>query len=152
MQRITSLVGREVKWVQPRAMKRNFELRDGEDVAAALSFQGRFGSLGVAESADGSWTFKRAGFWRKRVTIRPADSETELAVFTNSTWSGGGSLALGDGRQWRANTNLWITKYEIKDENGTLLVRFRKIGGPHHLSWRVEGQPERQKTKGRPWP
>ncbi len=34
MKRMQDLVGRELKWVQPRAMKREFELRDGDEVAA----------------------------------------------------------------------------------------------------------------------
>jgi hypothetical protein len=79
------LVGKELEWVQPSALKMEFELRADDETAATLRFRSSLGSLATAESGDGCWTFKRVGFWRTRVTIRACDGETDLAVFRHDT-------------------------------------------------------------------
>ena len=61
---------------------------------ATLRFRSIWGSLATAESADGCWTFKRVGFLQTRATIRTCESEDEIAVFKNNSWTGGGTLEL----------------------------------------------------------
>ncbi len=134
MMNLAELVGHELKWIQPHAMKMEYELRTGDGVAATLRFRSSFGSFATATSADGIWTFKRVGFWQTRVTIRASETETDLAIFRNNTWSGGGTLELTDGRKYLANTNFWLTQYEFKTEKGESLVSYKNIGGMLHLS------------------
>ena len=99
-------------------MKMKYELCAGEMIAATLRFRGSFGSFATAASADGSWTFKRVGFWQTKVTVRANGAETDLAVFKNNTWSGGGTLELPAGRKYLANISFWATQYEFKTEAG----------------------------------
>src|SRR5262245_22372961 len=113
MKRMQDVMGHKQEWIQPRAMKRDFELRDGEEIVATLEFRSAFGSLATAETAEGSWTFKRVGFWKTRVTICESGSEAEIATFKNSTWSSGGTLELGDRPPLRADTNFWMSKYQF---------------------------------------
>jgi hypothetical protein len=80
MKRLAELMGRELKWTQPGAFKMNYELLAGDELAATLRFRSSFGSLATAESADGCWTFKRAGFFQTRVTIRVCGEEADIAV------------------------------------------------------------------------
>ena len=147
MKKIAEMIGRELKWVQPSAWKMQYELRAGDELIATLRFRSSFGSFATAESADGCWTFKRVGFWQTRVTIRGCESEMDIAMFKNNTWSGGGTLELLDGRKLLATTNVWQTNFEFKTELGEALVRF-KTGGVVHLSATVEiqrdaaGEPE----------
>src|SRR3982074_1250153 len=98
MRSISEMAGQELVWAQPSVMKQAFELRAGDEVVATLVFQRS--SLARAETARKSWTFRREGFWHPRVTVRPADSDQNEALFRPS-WTGGGSLELGDGRQLR---------------------------------------------------
>src|SRR5262249_7418034 len=107
MRSLRETAGRELEWIQPRATRRDFELKDGEATVARLSFRSLFGSYATAEVAEGSWTFKRVGFWQTYVSIRVAGSDAEIAGFRNSTWKFGGTLELPDGRKYRANTNAW---------------------------------------------
>lgn len=72
MKPLRDLVGRELEWTQPRALKREFELKDDGETVAQLHFRSSFGSFATAEAGDESWTFKRVGFWQTRVTICPA--------------------------------------------------------------------------------
>jgi hypothetical protein len=138
MRSIRERIGGGLKWTQPRAMKREFELKAGDELVETLRFRSAFGSLATVESSEGSWTFKRVGFWQTRVTICAAGSEQEIAGFRNNTWSGGGTLELPNGRQLRANTNFWMSKYEFQDQAEQPLVRFTRIGGAFHLSAQVE--------------
>lgn len=137
MKRIAGVIGRELKWVQPSTWKMEYELRAGDEILATLRFRSSFGSFATAESEDGCWTFKRIGFWQTRVTIRSCGSDTDIAVFKNNTWSGGGTLELPDGREFPATTNLWQTNLQFKTDAGETLVQFRS-GGLAHLSATVE--------------
>ena len=151
MIKMTELTGQELKWTQPHALKMEYELRAGDMIAATLRFRSSFGSFATAESADGSWTFKRVGFWNTKATVRASGAETDLAVFKNNTWSGGGTLELPDGRKYPANTNFWATQYEFKTESGEPLVTYKKIGGVLHMSSRVEIHASSKEVAEMPW-
>lgn len=141
MRKLAELINRELKWTQPSALKMHYELHAGEEHAATLHFRSSYGSFAMGASADGCWTFKRAGFFQTRLTIRACNEDTDIAVFRNNTWSGGGTLELPGGRKLLATTNLWQTNLEFKTESGETLLRF-KSGGLIHLSASVELQPE----------
>lgn len=144
MVKLSELVGQQLRWTQPHTNKMEYELHAGDQVVATLRFRSAFGSLATAECAEGSWTFKRVGFLQTRVTIRAGGEETNLAIFHNNTWDGGGTLELPDGRKYLANTNFWATKYEFRTEDGEPLIRYSRIGGLLHLSAEVEILPAAQ--------
>jgi hypothetical protein len=123
---LSSAVGTDLCWIQPKGLGRHFELRAGDDVLAILRFETLCGSLARAESADGSWTFKRVGFFKPRVTVRKAGEEVNLAVYT-PRWTGReGALEFPDGRvfSWK-QTNFWAARYQITDAVGNLLASFQ---------------------------
>ena len=115
---------RELKWVQPRAMKRNYELRSGEEVLGRLQWETISGSLANAESADGRWTFKRTGFFNPQITVRAPGSDSNLAVFSPN-WKGGGLLTFSDGTrlQWTSD-GFWHSRWAFIRETGVRLVEF----------------------------
>lgn len=150
MRKIAELVDRPLKWAQPSALRMEYELNAGDELAATLRFRSSFGSFATGEGADGCWTFKRVGFWQTRATIRACGSETETASFHNNTWSGGGTLDLLDGRKMLVTTNFWQTNLEFQDEAGSPLIR-SKSGGLIHLSAAVEILPGAASLPELPW-
>ncbi len=151
MRRIEELIGHELRWERPHALKMEYELRDASDRVATLRFRRLLGSLATGESADGYWTFKSVGFLQTRATIRTSGSDQELAVFRNNTWTGGGTLELPDGRRYGASTNLWTTSYAFTDPVGEPLVQYRR---PHGLSLMpsvVEIHPAAARLDELPW-
>jgi hypothetical protein len=150
MKRMGDVLDCELKWSQPGAFKLYFELRAGDEIGATLRFRSLFGSLATGESADGCWTFKRAGFFQTRVTIRVCGEETDIAIFKNNTWSGGGALELPDGRKLLATTNLWQSNLQFTTESGEVLLRF-KTGRLLHLSAMVEVQQSAIGLPELPW-
>jgi hypothetical protein len=151
MMKLAELIGQELEWVQPHALRMEYELRAGDAVTATLHFRSSLGSFATGTSADGSWTFKRVGFWQTQVTVRPSGQEIDLAVFKNNTWSGGGTLELPDGRKYLANTNFWASHYEFKTEADEALISYKKIGGILHMSAAVEIYPAAKDLPEMPW-
>lgn len=150
MKRISDYAGQEMKWEQPNMWKENYELHVGDDQIATLRFRSIFGSLASGESQDGCWSFKRVGFFNTRVTIRTCDSDEDIAVYKPNTWTQGGSLEFPDGRKYKASTNFWMTKYEIKTEDEIPLLRFHNHGlvRPSAI---VEVLPEAVRLAELPW-
>jgi hypothetical protein len=119
------ITGPPLRWVQTSMMKMNYQLVRGNQVITTLRFKGFSGSLATVENADGSWTFKRTGFWQAREIILASGSEREIATFRHNTWKGGGTLEFQGGRQILATTNLWTTKLEFQEASGEILMRFK---------------------------
>ena len=128
MRHLTDAGTRSLHWTQTRLFDSNYELVDGDDVFARLSFPRLFGSLAIAEAAAGTWTFKRVGFWHTRATIRREGSDRDVAVFEHNTWSGGGTLTFADGRKIQITTNFWESRIECQTEDGRALLRYATEG------------------------
>ena len=151
MLKLRELIGTELQWIQPHALRREFVLRSGEATVATLDFRSAFGSLASAQTGEGRWTFKRVGFWRSHVTVRETGHDTDLAVFRNDTWTAGGTLTLADGRAWRANTNFWMTSFQFTNATDQPIVRFTRLGGVLHLSCDVQVEPAGVRLEELPW-
>lgn len=150
MRHIAQMVGSDLEWVQPRALRMEYELRAGEEVVATLRFRSSLGSFATAESADGCWTFKRVGFWQTRATVRSCESEAEIATFRQGTWTSGGTLELPDGRKYLASTNCWQTRYHIQTESGEPLIHFT-MRGMIRLASHMEIEPVAAELPELPW-
>ena len=136
MKAFSSAVGADLCWIQPKGLdNRWFELRAGDGIVATLEFETLCGSLARAQSADGSWTFKRVGFFNPRVTVRKAGQEADLAVYT-PRWTGReGTLEFPDGRVFGwVQANFWATKFQITDAAGYSLVSFESGAEKSRLS------------------
>jgi hypothetical protein len=151
MPKLEESIGTELRWVQPHALQREFELRAGEDTVATLMFRSTFGSLAAAQAGERRWTFKRVGFWRSHVTVRVEGQDTDLAVYHNNTWTAGGTLVFADGRAYRANSNFWQTTFQFSNASDQALVRFTKVGGMFHLSCDVQVEPAGATLTELPW-
>lgn len=125
MKPIRAIANQFLRWTQPALLKREYELRAGDEVVATLRWQKTFGSLALAETANGTWTFKRSGFLRPKVMVRVPGSETEVATFKPG-WGGEGTLRFSDGRyyQWQ-HTNFWRSDWFFSDQGGEPLVHFK---------------------------
>lgn len=116
----------EMQWVQPKLLKRHYDLLAGADLIAALDF--RRGTLADAASQSESWTFKREGFWHPRVTVRALGSETNRALF-GPHWGGGGELRTKDGRTYTLKVaSFWHSEWQWQEQD-RILVNFKRPAG-----------------------
>lgn len=125
MKPISAATGRPLRWKRLRWFGRDFELRAGDDPVGKLSFRSLWSYLATATSADGTWTFKRTGFWRPEIAVRVAGSDADLAVFRYKTWGNGGSLEFRDGRRFRITDKRWSTRFEILSGRDEVLMALR---------------------------
>jgi hypothetical protein len=141
MMPIPEVVDQSLQWTQPAPLKREYELRAGDKVVATLRWQKAFGSLALAETTAGAWTFKRSGFLRPKVTVRGLGSEKEVAVF-KSSWGGEGTLRFSDGPcyQWQ-NTSFWRSAWAFANEAGESLVHFKPEVAVFKQSAEVKVEP-----------
>jgi len=97
---------------------------DGQEVGS-LEFSGAHGSLAVARSAKGSWTFKRSGFLRPKITIRRAGSDLDYA-FESMNWSGGGRLQIVGGESFRIRrSGILRPQLVVRDSSRNVLMSLR---------------------------
>lgn len=127
MIKISELANAPLKWVQPR-LRWHFELRFGETIFATLRFQSAFKTIAWAESGDGSWVFKRFGFWQNQASIWESGTEKGIAIFKQHTWKRGGILTFNHGNQYKIRANFWFTKFDWLDMEENPLATFN-MGG-----------------------
>jgi hypothetical protein len=122
-----------LEWRQPGAFSRTYELKSVDSLLARLEFKKTFGTLAVAESAAGRWTFKRCGFLTPVVTARVEGSDADIASYTPNFTSTRGTLRLASGETLDLKTtNFWGSEWALFDANRQQLVRFHNKGMIHH--------------------
>jgi len=128
----------ELVWQKVPGVKRAREIVIDGASWSRLRRMKVFGSLASVESKGGSWTLKRVGFFRPRVSIRKADSNETFGVFTPSfTWFGSaGTLQFERGRVFRwAGTKSFGREHTFFDENQMPLLRFRGSTGKCRMTF-----------------
>lgn len=126
----------ELHWLQPKGLNRNFELYHDETLVARLDFQSAWGSLAIATSATESWSFKRVGFFKTRVTARLSGQPDDIAVFTPN-WLGEGWIEIVGGRRyfWKS-ANFWASRFVINAEDGTTIISYKEgVEHPRFADW-----------------
>jgi hypothetical protein len=114
MKAFRELTHQELKFQQPSALKKEYELRADNELVGTLRWPKAFGSLCVAETADGSWTFKRQGFFNLRVTARVAGSEQDVLIY-RPNWTGvTGTMEHIDGRVFHLKgPSMWGNRFSL---------------------------------------
>lgn len=114
MKAFRELTHQVLKLQQPSARKLEYELCVDNELVGTLHWPKALGSLCVAETADGSWTFKRQGFFNFRVTARVAGSDQDVLIYRYN-WTGmTGTMEHIDGRQFDLGwPNLWRNRFAL---------------------------------------
>jgi hypothetical protein len=113
-----------LEWRESEKHKWQDELRAGQEVVAALRWQGSLSTQARATSSTGQWTFERPRVFSRDVEVRDAQSGA-LAALLRAGWTGDGMLETADGRAfyWTYN-NFFRTKWSFSTASGEQLVRF----------------------------
>jgi hypothetical protein len=135
MRSLYKISGEELRWVKPKWLKRQYELRAGEEVVATLARSS--GSNAIGEWSGGRYVFSQKGWFNQRILVgADADAVAPLATFTRR----GGVLTLAGGRTlfWR-KPSVWKSRRVWSDGSATL-VEFNPASG--YSSPRVMITPE----------
>jgi hypothetical protein len=116
-----------LQWVQPSLLASVYELRAGDEAFATLRWERALGLLAVAQSAEGTWTFRRRRLPSLRVSAFQGDSAHEIATFQRKpSASEGGALDTASDRRFRWRpTSYWRAEWIWTDAAGAPLIRFK---------------------------
>ena len=143
MKPIGESIGREMRWRRTRFLPAAYELRLDEQVLATLEWNGMFGSLARAQTARGSWHFRRAAPFSWARDIEDATTGTTLGRYTPRM--GLGVLDLADGSSYRIGRDRLFGPLKVWREDRGLLITFSKRpvpgGGPVMLEAAASAEP-----------
>lgn len=112
-----------LEWRDPVATEPRFELWSGRDQLASLAFASPCRTLALAETPEGSWTFRRTGFLTTLIHLREEGANHDFAVF-HPGLLGRGSLRFTNGLSfhWRpAGQGAW----SFAGPDGEVLLRLK---------------------------
>jgi len=108
-----------------------YRLRSGQDVIGILHVEKSLGTRALAETAHGRWLFLKKWFPVMKVSLRPVDSDVDLAVFTSKWKEKMDSLEFSYGlKYYWVPVNKWGTECVFADVYGQLLVHFKRDSNP----------------------
>ncbi len=141
MRAIREFVGQSLLWVQPRAMKQQFELRCGDEVLAVMRWQSSWRSSAAVETAEGSWSFRYKGFWHQQVVIESSRGDVAQPTLRRR-WTGSATLSFPDGRSylWKRR-GFWGIKRDWVTADGVPLLSFKTKSGLIKTGGEVGVQP-----------
>ena len=103
--------------------RQGFELKPNGEVVARLNKPSLWSCSMQAEAQGERWTLSRIGFWRN-TTVAVDDGSKAAVASLKRRWSGVGTLRFSDGQTFRVSpTGFWRTVWEVKSDNGRLLMR-----------------------------
>jgi hypothetical protein len=104
---------------------RGYELRCDGKIVGSLQRKSCWSSEFRAESADGSWKFRRTGWFHTGTEIADSTSGTRIAVF-KPNWSGAGTLVFTDGLTFRITCKgFWRPVWTVLTDGGQPILRIR---------------------------
>jgi hypothetical protein len=111
--------------------KWQYELRSNEDIVGILHLKHNEVTRAVAESAEGTWRFKKKWFPLDKVILFQGDTDEEVAVLRTKLAGDRSSLEFPDGHlfYWRPK-NVWRNRYTFTDAFGEDLLHFKRNSTP----------------------
>jgi len=126
--RLAAATVTDLRWVQPSALRMQYELRLAGQPIARMRFQGLLSSKALAECAEGCWSIERAGTSQGKTIIHMTGERSDVSMFEMGARDRGGTLLLSDGRRFTLTSDFWKGRGEISTEQGEPLVRLRFHG------------------------
>ena len=108
-----------LQWSRPSWLRGDYELRAGDELVATIKVRGLARRRATVESSDGTWTLTRCGVSRNGGAI---------AGFAKSIWRSTGELTFASGATYTVGTNGWMTRADVRNAAGELLIEFHRRG------------------------
>jgi hypothetical protein len=123
--------------------RRGYELRCNGEIVGSLQRKSCWSSEFRAESADGSWKFRRTGWFHTGTEIADSTSGTRIAVF-KPNWSGAGTLVFPDGLTFRITyKGFWRPVWTVLTDGGQPILSIRSHGRTVEISKELHLSDER---------
>jgi hypothetical protein len=118
---VSAAISGELVWSKI-PYKPGYELKHNGEIVGTLQRMNSWSSEVHAESAHGSWKFRRIGFFRTGSEIVDSISGAQMAILKR-TWSGGGTLDFSDGQTFRlVSKGCWRRVWTVLAASGQPVV------------------------------
>ena len=119
---LSSAISSNLIWTK-RPRHQGHELRQNGEIVGSLSRPSFWSSKYLAQTQDGSWTFRRGGCLGTGAQILDATSRQQIATF-KSKWGSGGTLTFADGQKFHLECRgWWRPVWSVIEESGEPLLR-----------------------------
>jgi hypothetical protein len=122
MKKLSDYVGSELLIFQKSILKREFELRTGDEVIVRLYYPKFFSDLAELTLQDKAYEFYRPSVFRRDVDIREKGYQNPFAHFKNNFWGRKGVLELPRGIRLNMKFGFFRKQAEIYLEENDLLI------------------------------
>lgn len=122
MKKLSDYIGNELKIYQNSILKRDFELKSGDDLIARLYYPKFFSDLAELKIGDEELEFYRPKFFKRDVDIRKKGYQNPFAHFKNKFWGRKGVLELPRGIRLTIKFGFFRKQAEIYLGESDLLV------------------------------
>ena len=128
MKRFSDYIGSELLIFQKSILKREFELRAGDELIARLYYPKFFSDLAEVTLQEETYEFYRPKFFSRDVDVRKKGHQNPIAQFKNNFWGSKGVLELPRGIRVNMKFGVFRKQAEIylgeNDLVVTMLSRF----------------------------
>jgi hypothetical protein len=118
----------DLRWVQPSALKMEYELLSAGRPIVTMRFHGLLSSYATAEYGGKQWTLERAGTSQGKIVVSICADRREVGIFESSTQDRGGTLTFRDRPRIVLTPGFRKGRGEFRTEGGEPLIRFRSRG------------------------
>lgn len=119
---LSAYLGYTLTLVQPKFLKRYFELKcDNEIIATAINPKWYLSDLEISWNKN-KWLIYRPSIWRRAVEIKEVDKTLPITSFAGKLFSSTGTLELPVGQQLNLVFKIFKSGYEIRTMNDEPLV------------------------------
>ncbi len=123
--------------------KCGFELKRNGETVGSLRRTSWWSSERRAESPDGSWRFRRTGFFRMCTEIVDSRSNTRVATL-KPNWTGGGKLTFSDGQTFSLTCKgFWRPVWTVRADSGQPVLSIHSRGKTVELPKELHLQEDR---------
>jgi hypothetical protein len=123
---LASVDASALRWLREGDRPLRFSLRAGDQLLARLDWQKESGSLAVAQTHEGTWQLKRAGFLNPQVTARrpgQAQAAARLSVHLNYH-----AIEIPGGRTYRFHrAGVLLPAWKVTDPDGAEVLHIEPV-------------------------
>lgn len=122
MKKLSDYIGNELKIFQNSILKRDFELKSGDDLIARLYYPKILSDLAELTIWEETYEFYRPKFFSRDVDIGKKGYQNPFAHFKNNFWGSSGTLELPRGARLKMKFGYFRKQAEIYLGENELLV------------------------------
>ncbi|MDQ7816482.1 MAG: hypothetical protein RDU14_05605 [Melioribacteraceae bacterium] len=120
--RLSDYIGKELLLTQPKFLKRDYELKCGEEIIAKINHPKWYSSDFVAIWNKQKWEVYKPSIWRSVVEIKEAGKQLPFAAYQKTRFKSEGVVDLPRGQKLKLVLRVFKGSYEIQSISGERLV------------------------------